>query len=77
MNTKLLNFKINDRKVVIIFVATVLLGKFSNNVLTALIPSELEILVCKDLSSRDTKYELSGIFSALLIFRKNSLVFCI
>ena len=38
-----LTSKINDRKVVITFVATVLLGKFFKDVLTALIPSELGI----------------------------------
>ena len=73
LNTRLFNVRINDRKVVITFVATVLQGKFSQDVLTALIPSELGILVYKDLPSRDTKYELSGIFSILLIFPKSHL----
>ena len=45
----------------ITFVATVLTGKFSGDVLTALIPSEFGILVYKDLISSDTKYELLGI----------------
>ena len=40
LNLKLFNVKINDRKVAIAFVATVLLGKFSKDVLTALIPFE-------------------------------------
>ena len=71
------NSKINDRKVVITFVATVLLGKFHEDVLTALIPSELEILEYKDLTSRDTKYELSGIFSILLVFHKKSPLSCL
>ena len=62
-----------DREVVITFLATGLLGKLSKDILTTLIPSELGILVYKDLTSRDTKYELSGIFSILLIFRKKSL----
>ena len=35
----------DDRKVVITFVATVLLGRFSKDALTALIASKLEILV--------------------------------
>ena len=77
LNAKLFNVKINDIKIVITFVATVLLGKFSKDVLTALILSELGILVYKYLTSKDTKYELSGIFSVLLIFRKKSLVSCI
>ena len=47
------------------------------DVLTALIPSELEILEYKDLTSRDTKYELSGIFSILLIFHKKSPLSCL
>ena len=42
--------KINDGKELITFVAAVLLGKFSRDVLTALIPSELAILVYKDLT---------------------------
>ena len=46
----------------ITFVDIVLLGKFSKDVLTALITSELGILGYKDLTSRDTKYELPGIF---------------
>ena len=76
LNTKLFNVKINDRKILITFVATVLLGKFSKNVLTALIPLELEILVYKDLTFRNTKYELSGVFSVFFfIFCKKSLVF--
>ena len=46
----------------ITFVAAVLLKTFSEDVLTALIPSELRITVYKDLMSSDTNYELSGIF---------------
>ena len=61
MNTKLGNVKIHDRKLVITFVAIVLLGKFSKDVLTALIHSELGILAYKDLTSKDTKYEIHGI----------------
>ena len=75
MNTKLFNVKINIRKIVITFLLAVLLGKYSKDLLTALIPLELGILAYKDLTSRDTKYELSGIFSILLIFHKKSLVF--
>ena len=45
----------NDRKVVITLVATVLVRRFSKDVLTALITSELGILVYKDLTSGDTK----------------------
>ena len=54
-------------------IATVLLGKFSKDVVTALIPSGIGIFVCKDLTSRHTKYELPVIFSVLLIFRKSYL----
>lgn len=45
LNEKLFNVKINDGKVVITVVATVLLGKFRKVVLTALIYSEFEILM--------------------------------
>ena len=76
LNTKLCNVKINNRKIVITFVATFLLGKFSKDLLTTLIPLELEILVNKDLTFRNTKYELSGVFSVFFfIFCKKSLVF--
>ena len=74
LETKLFNIKIIDRKLVISFVATVLLEKFSKNFL---VPSELGILVYKDLTSMDTTDELSGIFSILLSFRKKSFVSCI
>ena len=74
LNSKLFDVKTNDRIVVITLVATVLLGKFPKDVLTALIPLELEILVHKGLTSRDTRYGLTGIFSILLVFRKMSLV---
>ena len=43
MNKKLFNVRINDRKVVITFVAIALLGKYSSNVLTVFTPSEFEI----------------------------------
>ena len=39
LNTKLFDVKINDRKAVITFVATVLLGKFSGDILAVLISS--------------------------------------
>ena len=42
--------------VVIIFVATVLLRKYSKDISTAFIPVGLEILVYKDFAIRDTKY---------------------
>ena len=74
LETKLFNIKIIDGKLVISFVATVLLEKFSKNFL---VPSELGILVYKDLTSMDTTDELSGIFSILLSFRKKSFVSCI
>ena len=52
----------------ITFVATVLFGKFSADVL------EFQIVACTDLMCRDTEYELSiTIFS---IFCKNWLVPC-
>ena len=63
----------NDRKVVITLVATVLVRRFSKDVLTALITSELGILVYKDLTSGDTKYNFFGISSILLIFHKKML----
>ena len=37
MNAKLFNIKINNRKIVITFLATIFLKKLSKNVLTALI----------------------------------------
>ena len=46
----------------ITFVATVFLGRFSKDFLTALIPSELGILLCKDLirpGILNMSYELS------------------
>ena len=61
----------------ITFIASTLLGKFSRDVLAALIPSAFGIIVYKDFTSRDTKYELSGIVSIVLVFRKKSLVSCI
>ena len=68
LNTKLFSVNINDRKVVITFAASVLPRKFSKDVMIALIPSEL--LVYKDLTFRNTKYELSGVFTILSIFLK-------
>ena len=59
--TKLFNLQFNDLNVVITFVATFLPRMLSTDVFTALIPSEFGILVYKDLASRNTKYELSGI----------------
>ena len=40
LNTKLFNVKINDRKMEITFVTTILHVKFCKDVLTAVIPSE-------------------------------------
>lgn len=51
------NVNSNNRKVVITFVETALLGKVSEDVLTVLIPSEFGIVAYKDFNSRDTKYE--------------------
>ena len=65
-----LNIKGKGSKVVITFVATVLL-------FTAVIPSEFGILIYKDFTSRDTKYESSVIVSIVLIFRRKSPVSCI
>ena len=66
------NVQINDRKVVITFVATVLRAKFSKDNLTALIPSELGILVYKDHTSRDSILNLYFYFFFFLIWRKPS-----
>ena len=57
----------------ITFVAIVLLGKFSKDVLTALIHSKLGILVYNDLTSRDTKCMLSRIFLFCWYFVKSHL----
>ena len=51
------NVNSNNRKVVITFVETALLGKVSEDVLTVLIPSEFGIAAYKDFNCRDTKYE--------------------
>lgn len=51
------NVKINNKKVVITFVETALLGKVSKDVLTVVIPSEYGIVAYKDFNSRDNKYE--------------------
>ena len=67
-NFKFCAVKKNDRKVVITFVAIVLLGKFTKDVLTAKAPLELGTLVYKDLTCRNTKCELSGIFSFFVDF---------
>ena len=61
LNTKLFNVKVNDRKVVITFVAIIVLEKFLKDVLNVLIPFQFGIVVCKDFTSRYGKYELSGI----------------
>lgn len=49
-NTKMFNVKINDWKVVITFVAPILLAKFFKDILTLLIPTESGILTYKDLT---------------------------
>ena len=61
----------------ITFVATVLPGKFLKDVLPALIPLELGILVCKDRSPGILNMRYFVFFSVLLIFRKKSLASCI
>ena len=53
---KLLNARINDRKIVITFLAIVFLGKSSSDLFTAFIASELGIFVYKDFKSRDAWY---------------------
>ena len=63
MNKKLFNVRINDRKVVVTFVAIVFLGKLSSNVFTAFIPSDFWILAYKDFTSSDTSHDLSGTVS--------------
>ena len=70
MNTKLLKVIINDRKVDITFVV-VFLGKLSSDVFTAPIPSEFEIFVYKDFTSR---YELSSTVSTAFSLLMKSLV---
>ena len=63
MNAKLLNVKINGRKVAINFVVIVFLGKLSCDVFNAFTSSEFGILVYKDFTlSRDvfTAFTPSG-----------------
>lgn len=74
MNSTYFNVKLNDRKVLITIVATVLLGNSSKDVLTDLMPSEFGTLAYNDFMYRDTKYDLSGIVFTVLIFRKMSLL---
>ena len=62
-NTKLFKVRFNDRKEVITFVAIVFLGKLSSDVFSAFIPSEFGIFLYKDITSSDTRYELSGTVS--------------
>ena len=52
------------RKVVITFFVIVPLGKLSGDIFTASIPSEFGILVYKDFTFSNTRYELSGTVSA-------------
>ena len=59
------NIRINDRKVVITFVAIVFPGKLSSHVFTAFIPSEFRIFVYNDFISSDTRYEFSGTVSTV------------
>ena len=74
MNTKLFKVRFNDRKVVITFVAVVVLGKLSSDIFTAFIPSEFGIFVYKDFTSSDTRYELSGTVSTAFSLLMKSLV---
>ena len=60
---------------VIAFDASAFLGKLSNDVLTAFIPSEFGIFVYKDFTSSDTRYELSGTVSTAFNLLIKSLVF--
>ena len=59
------NVKIDDRIVVITFVATFFLESYLK---MFRILSKFGTLVYKDLMSRDTKFELSGIVSFVLIY---------
>ena len=71
LNTKLLNVDVNAKNVYTTRAATIRLGKFSKEVFTGCITSELRMLVYGDLKSKDTKYELSSIFSIVSSFLKN------
>ena len=62
------------KNVVITFVEAVHLEYFSKGVLTDLIPAAFEILVGNDFTSRETRYELFGTKSILLIFVRKSIV---
>lgn len=56
----------DDRKVFITLVAIVLLGKLSSEVFSAFIPSEFGILVYKNFTFSNTRYELSRTVSAAI-----------
>ena len=71
---KLLKVRINDRKVIITVVAIVFLGKLSNFVFTALIPSEFAIFIYKDFTSSDARYALSRTISVAFGLLMKSLV---
>ena len=60
------------KNVVITFVEAVHLEYFSKGVLTDLIPAAFEILVGNDFTSRETRYELFGTKSILLILLRTS-----
>ena len=64
LNNYLFNVKIDDRIVVITFVATFFLERY----LKMWILSKFGTLVYKDLMSRDAKFELSGIVSFVLVY---------
>ena len=68
------NVSINAKNVVITFVEAVRLDHFSKDVLTDLTPSAFGMLVYNDFTSRETRYELSGIKSIWLIFLRKSVV---
>ena len=59
MNTKLFNVRINNSKV-ITFVTIVILGKLPSDVFTVFVPSKFWIIIYKNFTSGDTRYELSG-----------------
>ena len=67
------NISINVKNVVITFVEAVRLEQFSRDVLMDLTPSAFGMLVY-DFTSRETRYELSGIKSIWLIFLRKSVV---
>ena len=72
MKIKLFSVSINAKNIVITFAEVVCLESFSKEVLTDLIPSALGILLYNDFTSRETRYELFGTKSILLILLRKS-----